>query len=101
MLRSIWLLGAVSVLLFAVGCGPLDPEELSQQEQASKATPILFGASCPAANTCSPDYGKCTEWSAPASCGDSSSGVAVQLQTCVDAHGNECLNVAISPAIAR
>jgi hypothetical protein len=100
MRRSIWLLGAVLSVLF-VGCGPPDSEELSQQDQSLKATPILFGASCPAANTCGPDYGRCTEWSEPSSCGDPSSGIAVQFQMCFDAQGNGCLQSSLSPAIAR
>lgn len=99
MRRSICFLGAVFAVLFQVGCGPPDLEELSEQAQASKATPILFGASCPAANTCSPDYGKCTEWSEPSSCGDPSTGIVVRHQLCFDAHGNGCLQVSLSPAI--
>lgn len=97
MRRTISLLGAVVVVLFAVGCGPPDPEELSQQAEGMKATPILFGVSCPASNTCGAEFDKCSEWSQPASCGGSSCTV-VQEQTCVDAQGNQCTNVALSPA---
>jgi len=101
MRRSLWLLGAVFTVLFQVGCGPLDPEELSQDSQATKATPILFGASCPATNSCGAEYVRCTEWSAPSSCGDTSGGVTVQHQLCFDARGTPCLNVSLSSAIDR
>ena len=94
MRRTISLLGAVVVVLFAVGCGPPDPEELSQVSEGMKATPILFGMSCPASNTCSPDFDKCSEWSKPTGC--SPTGAAFQYQTCVDSSGNQCVNVAVS-----
>jgi hypothetical protein len=86
MRRSSWLLGAVSAVLFMVGCGP--------PVLASKATPILFGASCPAESWCAERFDKCTEWSAPSSCG----GASAQYQTCSDAGGNTCLNVALKAA---
>ena len=96
MRRTISLLGAMVVVLFAVGCGPPDSEELSQQEEGLKATPILFGASCPAVSYCGEDFIKCSEWSAPTSCGGSSSCTVAQYQACVDSHGNQCINVAVS-----
>jgi len=95
MLRKIGLFGAVMAALLAVGCGPPDAEEISQQGQTLKASPILFGASCPASNTCGPEFDKCSEWSAPAGCGGSTCTV-VQVQTCADSSGNECTNVAVS-----
>lgn len=96
MRRSSWLLGAVMAVFFGVGCGPLDPEELSEQGQALKATPILLGASCPTESTCGLDYRNCTEWTAPSSCGGSSTSSLVQYQSCFDAQGNQCLNVSFS-----
>jgi hypothetical protein len=101
MRRSSWLLGALSAVLFMVGCGPPGAEELSEQSQGSKATPILFGASCPAPSTCGPDFGKCMEWSEPTSCGSDSSGIVVQARACFDAHGNGCLQVSLSSTIDR
>jgi hypothetical protein len=98
MSRSIKLLGAVVAVLVAVGCGPPDADELSEQGQEMKATPILMGASCQAASTCGQDVERCSEWSAPASCGGPSTCTVVQYQTCVDSRGNECINVALSPA---
>src|SRR4051794_8831635 len=90
MRRTIGLLGAVVVVLFSVGCGPPDAEEISQQGQSLKATPLLMsmGNSCPAANTCGPELDKCSEWSAPTGCGPSTC-TAVQYQTCVDSNGNQ------------
>ncbi|HYV48785.1 MAG TPA: hypothetical protein VFA20_28195 [Myxococcaceae bacterium] len=81
-------------VLLAVGCGPPDQEELSQQDQTLKATPVLFGVSCPASNTCGPEFDRCSEWSAPSGCG--STCTVVQVQTCIDSRGNECTNVAVS-----
>lgn len=98
MRRSSWLLGAVMAVLFGMGCGPQDSEELSQQAQGLKATPILMGASCPTESTCGLIYGNCTEWSAPSTCGTASTCTTVQYQTCYDSQGNECLNVSQSPA---
>jgi hypothetical protein len=95
MRRTISLLGAV-VVLFVVGCGPPDAEELSQQTQEAKATPILMGASCQQESTCGLDYSKCTEWSAPAACGGPGTCSVVQYQTCYDAQGRECVNVSQS-----
>jgi hypothetical protein len=99
MLRKIGFLGAVVAVFMAVGCGPLDQDELSQQTEGMKATPILMSASCPASNTCGAEFDKCSEWSSPAGCGASACTV-VQYQTCVDSRGNQCINVAVSPASA-
>ncbi|HEY8207108.1 MAG TPA: hypothetical protein VIG99_06495 [Myxococcaceae bacterium] len=74
----------------------MGPEEISEQGQTLKATPILLGASCPMPSSCGPDFGSCTGWSAPSGCGASTSSIAVQYQTCFDAQGNQCVNVSVS-----
>ena len=95
MRRSIWILGAVMAVILGVGCGPMDPEELSGQGQDLKATPILMGT-CPAMNACGTSFGSCSEWSAPAGCGDPSTNTLFQFQQCSDAQGNQCFNVSLS-----
>ena len=99
MRRTISLLGALVVVLFAVGCGPPDAEEIAQQDGSLKATPILMGAGCPAAATCNADYANCSEWSAPITCSPDTCSVA-QYQTCYDSKGNECVNISLSRSTA-
>jgi hypothetical protein len=98
-MRRFIFVGAVSAVLFAVGCGPQSPEDPADQVQGMKATPILFNISCPEPTACSADFGKCTEWSPASSCGDS--GSAYQYRTCYDASGNACTNVAVSAQAAQ
>jgi len=88
------------VVSLGVGCGPLDQEELAQQSQPTKATPILMGAGCPAVETCGEDFSNCTEWSAPSNCNAPSSCTVFQSQLCFSSRGAPCINMQLSPSTA-